>query len=211
VHLVHPAAVVLDLLLPQENAWDFLAELKSDEASRGLPVLVVSVLDDQRKAFLLGADAYYVKPVQRDWLLGKLRTLAGDETVRKILVIDDEETSRYVVRSMLSRTPLEVVEAADGAEGLAAAAREKPAVILLDLVMPEMDGFEVLERLKADPATRDIPVIINTASRLTDVQRERLLEEAHAVVSKNLTTLDEAFARLKDALGKAGLEITSAA
>lgn len=204
--LISPVAVVLDVLLPGENAWDLLAHVKSHYHD-AIPVFVVSVLDDQRRGFALGADEYCVKPVSRDWLLRKLHSFADGRRLSRILMIDDEEASRYVVRTILSRSPqYEFVEASSGAEGLQIAAREHPDAILLDLIMPGLDGFEVLNQLKRDPRTSEIPVIINTASNLSDAERERLNKSAEAIVSKNACSIEDLGSRIRDALREAGIE-----
>jgi CheY-like chemotaxis protein len=195
---VRPMAVVLDILLGEENGWDFLVEVKRDKATRDIPVLVCTIIDDQREqGMVLGAVDYCVKPIERQWLLNKLKTL---DPVEKVLIIDDEEIARYTFKKLLEGTRYTVIEAADGPEGLRKAREEGPQVIFLDLIMPEISGFEVLDELKSDPATRNIPVVIYTGKDLEEEERRRLMEGAVAVLSKATTSREEAIAQIREAL-----------
>ena len=195
-----PAAVVLDVLLEYENSWDFLAQLKSDPATREIPVIVVTTVDNRQKALSLGADAFSVKPIERAWLTDALREATRELPRERALIVDDDEASRYVLRSLLGDTRFVVLEAAGGEEGLRIAAAERPDLVFLDLVMPGMDGYEVLERLAADPATREIPVIVNTSRTLLPAERQRVLSRADAILSKDRSSHESALAALREAL-----------
>jgi CheY-like chemotaxis protein len=202
---VRPAAIVLDILLVGEHAWQFLADLKQNERFCDLPVIVATTVDDQRKALALGADAYAMKPIHRDWLLDTLRQAVRSVGGKDILVIDDEEASRYILRHHLASTKRAIREAVNGAEGLAMADAQRPALIVLDLVMPGLSGVEVLDRLKANPQTSGIPVIIATSKRLTADERQSLETKAVAVLSKEILSDEDAVGRVHDALVKAGV------
>lgn len=197
---VEPAAVVLEIFLPGEEAWDFLARIKADPLRRHTPVLVVTVLDEKRRGFALGADDYCVKPIERGWLLEKLHLLSGGNGAKTVLVIDDDETTRYLVRTALGGTPFRLIEAADGPTGLWQAEESHPGAIILDLTMPGMSGFEVLHRLKANPATASIPVIIHTANVLSEEDKDRLLAGARAVIQKSPASHEEAVRHVREAL-----------
>ena len=177
-----PTAVILDILIPgeEQRTWRWLAETRADD--NPVPVVVVSQAGDGRKALSLGADAHFDKPVQRDELLAKLRDIAGNAG-RVALIIDDDEAARYVIRRSV-RSPMRFEEAADGPAGLAAAARVRPEVIFLDLSMPGMHGTEVLDRLKADPETAGIPVVIITSHEIDDRMRDQLTSRTKAIVQK---------------------------
>jgi len=198
-----PRAVVLDIQLVGEDAWEFLARLKERPETRVLPAIVVSNVDDERKALTLGADAYSAQPVVGEWLLGQLRTLVPPPG-RSVLVIDDDEASRYVLRGLAGRLGLVTEEVADSTEGVRRVAAVRPAAVLLDLVMPGLGGADVLRRLRADPATARVPVVVATSKRL-DPQERRELEDLGAVVlaKSNLASPDAA-ERLADALRRAG-------
>jgi CheY-like chemotaxis protein len=193
---VAPAAILFDIVLNGEHAWDTIAALKRADATRDVPLIVVSALQERERGLALGADAYLTKPVDRRALLDTLTGLhARRQPVIRVLTIDDEEVARYLVRQCLPSPAFEVIEAPSGAEGLRCAREARPDVILLDLMMPGVDGREVLRELAADAATRDIPVVILTSSVLEPAERDQLLQRAARVLSKaNLS---------RDALGDA--------
>jgi signal transduction histidine kinase/CheY-like chemotaxis protein len=181
-----PAAIVLDVLLEGEDTWHLLSELKRDPETRGIPVVVVSTLDDARKGLALGADVYATKPIQRQWLLNTLDTLVGkSHRHTKVLVVDDQDAARYIVRQFLRDPEYSIIEARTGAEGIDRARDAQPDVILLDLALGDMNGREVLQRLKSDPVTARPPVIIVTSSRLQQTEREQLAASVAGIVSKD--------------------------
>ncbi len=198
-----PAAVILDILLPGEEqmTWRWLSETKGRDDSP--PVIVVSQSQDEGKAYSLGADAYFEKPVTRDKLLAALERLVPPREQRVALIIDDDETARYVIRRSL-REPMRFEEAADGASGLALASRCRPGVIFLDLAMPGMGGDEVLDRLKADPATAGIPVVVVTSREVDSRMRERL-SEARAILQKRDLSV-ETLARALEGIDRGALQ-----
>ena len=205
IRRVRPAAVVLDIMLDGETSWSFLQELKTEEATRDIPTLVVTVTNREDKARALGADEFFMKPMDREWLLMKLRQLAHQQPVETILVIDDDQVARYLVRKHLTGLPYEVIEAASGPDGLRLARERLPHVIFLDFVMPDMSAFDVLDELKKDPATRRIPVIIHTSKNLAEEERRRLEAEATTILSKQSLSREIAIARIREALEKAGI------
>jgi signal transduction histidine kinase/CheY-like chemotaxis protein len=195
---VRPAAIVLDIVLRgDEDGWNLLSDLKSNPATRDIPVLVVSNLDDPQKALALGADAFCRKPVPRRWLLEHLYAATGVAAPRKFLVIDDEEVSRYLLRQLFPAQTGQVLEAGGAAEGLRLAREEQPQLILLDLLMPETNGFEVLERLRSDPKTREIPVVVSTSKVLDAAERQRLERNAAGLIPKNALIDGTAVAELR--------------
>ncbi len=197
-----PVAVILDILLPDEDGWGFLAELKSEKATRHVPVFVVTVLKEQQKSCSLGAEDFAVKPVDREWLLAKLRQVARRMPIDKVLIIDDEEVARYILKGYLADTKYTLIEASGGTEGLKRAKEEQPSLIFLDLMMPDMDGFETLARLKVAPETEHIPVIILTSKVLDAAERRDLDARALAVLSKESTSPQAAVARIRDAISR---------
>jgi signal transduction histidine kinase/CheY-like chemotaxis protein len=195
---VRPAVMILDLLLRTEESWNFLCELKESPATREIPVLVASTVNDPAKVLSLGADAFAVKPIDRTWLLDTLTRLAGVNAAKRVLVVDDQEPIRIVLRQFLAARQYRCVEAATGEAGLIAARAEHPHAILLDLGLPDLNGREVLRRLKSDPSTGDIPVVVITSARLDRQEREELGRSVAAIVSKDALTaavIDEAITR----------------
>ena len=178
-----PAAVLLDILLPgeEQHTWRWLTEVKAGDAA--LPVIVVSQTQDSRKALSLGADAWIDKPADRARLLEELERLTAPATGGVALIIDDDPASRYVLRRTLS-PGMVFHEAADGVSGLEAASRVQPSVIFLDISMPDMRGDEVLLRLKDDPATAGIPVVVVTSHEIDATLRRKISPHARAILQK---------------------------
>jgi signal transduction histidine kinase/CheY-like chemotaxis protein len=195
---MRPAAIILDIKLQSEQTWHWLSEIKKDPATQSIPVIVVSTTADQRKAYALGAEAYFVKPFEPAALLGQL----DEYTRQRILLIDDDPAYRYTVRKALAPTRHQVIEAEDGGTGLRTAQTARPQLIVLDLGLPDLAGEIVLERLQEDPATRDIPVVVATSRDLTNAERTALARRARAVLSKNdweMNMLNEVQAILAEA------------
>jgi CheY-like chemotaxis protein len=172
------------VVLRSESTWAFLARLKNDPRTKDIPVLVASVTEDREKAYHLGADEYLLKPVDRAALIGRLESLAGQPSTIRILLIDDNERDRYLLKHKLRQPSTMILEASSGAEGIRRACIEKPDVIFLDLAMPGISGFEVLNQLKSDPATRNIPVVICTSYVFTQRERHQLANQARAILGK---------------------------
>jgi signal transduction histidine kinase/DNA-binding response OmpR family regulator len=174
---LRPDAIVLDIMLPDLSGWDFLSLFKGDETTARIPVVIVSILDERGKGLALGAADYLVKPVNRDDLLATLRPITatkfGQESC-KVLTIDDDPMSLKLIETVLGEEGFTVVTASSGPDGIQAAHAERPELIILDLLMPETDGFEVVDRLQADPSTAEIPIVILTAKTLAPQERERL-------------------------------------
>jgi signal transduction histidine kinase/CheY-like chemotaxis protein len=200
---LRPAAIVLDVMLEGETTWEFLAELKQTEATKDLPVLVVTVTNREQKARALGADEFWLKPVDKDRLIRKLRTISAPASPAKVLIIDDDERARYLIQKLLHDTPYTVTEAPTGPEGLRQALSERPSIILLDFLLEDMTAFDVLDQLKADPRTRGIPVIVVTSHVLDTDSRERLAAQTEAILSKEALSRELAIQRIRDALSKA--------
>ena len=196
-----PAAIVLDILLRGEDSWSWLGQLKNDIATERIPVIVATTVEDARKAAALGADVYLPKPVERRALIEHLDRL----TSARVLVIDDDEAMRYAIRKFLEPMPYCVVEAGAAGDGLRAARELRPQAILLDLQLPDMQGEEVLERLKSEQSTSAIPVVIITSRTLTPGERMTLQRSAHAVLSKNQLGSKEIDAVLAGIAGSARL------
>lgn len=194
-----PMAIVLDILLPGEDGWGFLSEIRNNPATMHIPVLVCTVVDEPRKAAVLGAQDFCVKPIPKKWLLEKLESLAP---VKKILIVDDDDSARYVLKRLLADTVYTIIEASDGNEGLRRAYEDKPDIIFLDLVMPGMNGFDTLRHLKVEPKTRDIPVIVVTSKELEKDEVHTLEEQAVSVLNKEGVTRMAAMEMIKDALAK---------
>jgi len=188
---VRPAAITLDVLMPDLDGWTVLAALKGDPELADIPVVFVTILDEKTRGYSLGATDYLVKPVDRERLAQALERLCGGRPARHILLVEDDETTRTVTRRALEREGWSITPAENGRVALARMAAERPDAILLDLMMPEMDGFEFLAELRRHAPWRDIPVLVLTAMDLTDEDRRRLNGEVERIIQKGAYDRDE--------------------
>jgi CheY-like chemotaxis protein len=180
-----PSAVVLDIRLPGMDGWDVLATLKADPATAPIPVVVVSMVDERGRGFALGAAEYLVKPVSRDDVLSALtRVIVLPDSNRTLLAIDDDPLVIELVKAVLEPEGWQVLSAADGETGVALARSRQPAVVLLDLLLPGMDGFEIAAALHDDSTTQQIPIIVLTSMTMTRADKERLQGRISYVAQK---------------------------
>jgi CheY-like chemotaxis protein len=181
-----PCAITLDVLMPTMDGWSVLTALKGDPDLTGIPVVMVTITGDRNLAYALGATDFLTKPIERERLLSVLRSLDFDCRLVPCLalVVDDDPANRNLLRSLLEKEAWTVTEAEDGASALAAVADRTPDLILLDLMMPNMDGFEFAERLHRDTRWRSIPIVVITAKDLTEEDRRRLNGSVLKIVSK---------------------------
>ncbi|HEX3885486.1 MAG TPA: ATP-binding protein [Stellaceae bacterium] len=182
---LRPAAVLLDALLEGDESWRFLIELRQREATANIPIAMISSTGDERKAINLGADEYLGKPVDADQLVRLLDRMTGRSSVTRVLLVDDEEVSRYLVRQLLPRGLYDIREAATGMEGLAQIRDNRPDIVLFDLNMPGMDGYQFLDRLDTEGS---VPAIVLTSMILDREQRVRLGRAANIVSKSDLSS-----------------------
>jgi PAS domain S-box-containing protein len=178
-----PDVITLDVLMPGMDGWGVLQALKADPALADVPVVMVTLTDERSLGFALGAAAYLTKPIERAELSAVLARYRLDGGAR-VLVVEDDADARSVLRHVLEKEGWSVAEAGNGREGLAEVAASRPALVLLDLLMPEMDGFEFLEALRGDPGTSSVPVVVVTGKTLTAEDRRRLNGGVERVLEK---------------------------
>ena len=171
---IKPLAITLDVMMPGMDGWAVLTMLKADPATADIPVIMVTVVDDKNLGFALGAADYLIKPIEWDRLISVLEKHRRHITGSQVLVVEDDSEAREMLRRAAEKHGWQVVEAENGRVGLERIAAQLPGVILLDLMMPEMDGFTFMEELRRRPDCRHIPVIVVTAKDLTDEDRRRL-------------------------------------
>jgi len=193
-----PCAITLDIMMPGMDGWEAINKLKSDPATRDIPLIVVSIIDNKELGFRLGADEYLVKPIDKSTLLKTLRRFEGKG--RQALIADDDPVVVDLVRQLLEEEGWQVRSAADGQQALDQIARSKPDVLLLDLMMPVMDGFETLHRLRENPETRDLPVVVITAKDLTPQEREALQQSTVRVIEKDGLDRERILRELRESL-----------
>ncbi|HVQ12991.1 MAG TPA: ATP-binding protein, partial [Vicinamibacterales bacterium] len=199
LEVVKPSAIVLDIHLNGDDIWDFLARLKREEATARIPIIVASTVDDKQKGFALGADAYGVKPIDRGWLLETLEGLCPAGGAVRVLSVDDEEAARFIIREMLNDKHFEIIEADSGQEALRRLDETRPDVVLLDLRLTDMTGFDVYDRLRRTSAGARVPVVMVTSQRLTDNDRRRIGDTA--VIPKDKLTRDALVSAINAAVG----------
>ncbi len=197
-----PAAILLDVLLPGMDGWDVLRALKADPVLRDIPVIVVTVVDERSLGLALGATDYFLKPVDRDALLARLARYSFTTKVRqrtvRVLAVDDDPAALDLVGAALRPEGFEVVQADGGRAALARAGESRFDLVICDLLMPDLDGFEVVAALKADPGTRDVPILVLTAHPLSDAEKARLNGGIVGVIEKG----DDAVEGLRRWLGR---------
>ncbi|MEV8510662.1 response regulator [Actinoplanes sp. NPDC051475] len=207
-----PEAVLLDIDLPGIDGWQVLAALKRDERLRHIPVLIVSAHDDSEIGLALGAVDYFVKPVDRStlltWLAGHGLIPATNGRQLSVLAIDDDPASRELIDATLSAEGIQVVTATGGVDGLKTARARRFDLIICDLLMPDLDGFDVIAALHNDPATHGVPVVVLSAHTLTEADKARLSGKVIAVAGK--TANADGLAELAHTIGElTGLTLTS--
>ena len=201
IRALRPTAVVLDIHLPGMDGWDVLSAIKADPQLAPTPVVVVSVLPERGRGFALGAADYLVKPVSKEGLLGAVWRAVAERLDRNgerrdVVVIDDDPTALELVRATLEPRGWTVTTCTGGAEALSVIREVNPSIVLVDLLMPDVDGFEVVDAMRADPRTAATPVVVLTAKSLTAQDRERLQGRIEFVASKGELDLSWLAARL---------------
>jgi len=197
-HDLRPDAITLDVMMPGLDGWAVLAALKGDGATAGIPVVMLTMLDDRSLGYALGAADYLTKPIDRERLV---TALAPYRRELPVLIVDDDPDLRALLRRMLEREGYRVSEADNGRVALARVREHTPGAILLDLMMPEMDGFEFLEALRRDEAGRAIPIIVITARDLSAEDHQRLNGSVERILQKGAYRHDALFAEVRRLVG----------
>lgn len=197
-----PTIITLDVLMPGMDGWAVLSSLKEDPALAAIPVVILSVVDDKPMGFALGVSEYLTKPIDRKGLAAVLTRYAPTTAARSVLLVEDDAATRRMLRRALEQQGWQVEEAANGRIALDRVSERPPALVLLDLVMPEMDGFEFLDGLRRRAVPR-VPVIVITAKDLTDEDRRRLNGGVARVVEKARSGPEAVLAEVQGLIGGA--------
>lgn len=196
-----PYAVTLDIMMPDIDGWNLLQELKADADTRDTPIIICSIIEEEEKGFSLGASDYLVKPIQETDILGALNRLNGDGAIHRVLVIDDSADDLRLIEKMLAdHSQFQPILAEGGEKGWEIIESDPPNAIILDLFMPDLNGFTILERLRSTPDLRDIPVIVVSGIDLTPDQKKQLTNLGKQLLQKAMINEQELFATLTRAL-----------
>jgi len=205
---LRPAAITLDILLPELDGWEVITRLKREEESSDIPVVIVSVVDNPELGKALGALDYFVKPVDGRELVDRLARFKlaskknnGGTTV---LVVDDEAANRHWLTRILEPAGFEVLIATGGREAIELAKASPPDLVLLDLMMPDVTGFDVVEALRADPRTQDTPIMILTARHLTEADKRHLNGHVSSILSRGSVGASDLLGLLHQVVEKRG-------
>ncbi|MDM8545989.1 response regulator [Candidatus Venteria ishoeyi] len=202
---IHPSMIVLESGMPDMDAWSILPTLKNNPQLINVPVLMLSMLEKENQGYSLGASGYLLKPVEHEQLAGVLdKYRPRDNDTPLMLVVDDDTMHLDMLERMLSKTGWRVKKAQNGRLALEAIRHEQPDLILSDLMMPEMDGFELIENLRNNPSWKLIPVVVLTAKDLTEDDKCRLSESAATVFRKGSYSHDRLLSEVRSALAAAG-------
>jgi len=199
---LQPYAITLDIIMPGRDGWQILHQLKNDAATRDIPVIALSFVDQKELGYRLGAFDYMLKPFDMDAILRALARIT--HVGNRLLVVDDDPGVVDLVRQNLEGQPFVIESAVDGKAALEAISRAPPDVVLLDLLMPGLDGFDVIERLRQDKRYRDIPVIVLTAKSLTHEDTSRLRQGVVRIMQKHELEIESLVEELRSALQRYG-------
>jgi signal transduction histidine kinase/CheY-like chemotaxis protein len=195
-----PAAITLDVMMPDMDGWSVLSALKGDLTLRDIPVIMLTMVDDPERGFTLGASDYATKPVNRRRLSQILKKYTCLRPPCPVLVVDDDPLIRTLTRKMLEKEGWAVTEAENGVAALKIMERERPSLIFLDLIMPEMDGFTFAAEVRRHPEWRSIPIVVVTSQDLTIEDRRRLNGHVETILQKDGDSREKLLAQVRDLL-----------
>ena len=200
-----PYAITLDIMMPNKDGWSVLTDLKSDPLTRDFPVIICSIMEQADKGFSLGAADYLVKPILEEDLVWALDRLNKNGTIHEVLVIDDDPNDLRLVEKILNQHgQYKPILAEGGRKGWDAINRKTPHAIILDLFMPEMDGFTILERLRGNSTLRDIPVLVVSGGGLTNEQQKQLDDFGQRLITKGSLNEGQLIETIENALKRLG-------
>ncbi|MBM4287690.1 MAG: response regulator [Deltaproteobacteria bacterium] len=193
---LHPDIITLDVMMPGMDGWAVLSALKADPELADIPVVMLTIVDNKNLGYALGAADYLTKPIQRDRLLAILEKYCPASEPATVLVVEDDTATREVIRHLLEKTGIQVTEAENGRVALERLALGQPTLILLDLMMPEMDGFQFVDYVREHEAWRAIPIVVVTAKDLTPEDRLRLNGYVTDIIQKDARGQEELLAEV---------------
>ncbi len=195
---IHPDAVTLDVMMPGMDGWSVLTAFKSDPELADIPVIMLTIIDSRNMGYALGASEYMIKPVDRSRLLSILHKYRSESPPSAVLVVEDDTATRQMFRRMLEKEGWAVTEAENGRTALECLDGIRPALILLDLMMPEMDGFQFVNEIRKHETWRSVPVAVITAKDISQEDRLRLNGRVQKVLQKGAYTKEALLNEVRD-------------
>jgi CheY-like chemotaxis protein len=195
-----PAVITLDVMMPSMDGWAVLSALKADPATADIPVVMLTIVDDRNMGFALGAADYLTKPIEWQRLAAVLHKFRNSAAGQTVLIVEDDERTREMLRRTLQKEGWQIREAANGRLGLEELSRGVPGLILLDLMMPEIDGFTFMKELRQRPDCAHVPVVVITAKDLTEEDRRRLNGNVSRILGKDVTSREQLVAEVRQLL-----------
>jgi signal transduction histidine kinase/DNA-binding response OmpR family regulator len=199
---LRPAVITLDVMMPGLDGWAVLNALKADPATASIPIIMVSMLDERTMGFALGAADYFTKPIDTHRLAAVLKHYRRPAATQTVLVVEDDDPTREMLRRTLENEGWQVREAANGRLGLELISAGAPDLVVLDLMMPEIDGFGFLRQLRERAGCHSLPVLVITAKDLSDDDRRRLLNGSAKVLGKDTTSREQLVAEVRQLLNE---------
>jgi CheY-like chemotaxis protein len=204
-HELKPDAITLDVLMPEVDGWAVLTALKADPDLTDIPVIILTITDNKHQGYVFGAVDCMTKPIDRDRLISILKKYRSQTSPYRVLLVEDDDETRELMRRTLEREGWVVAEAQNGRMALDEVTKHRPVLILLDLLMPEMDGFEFVAKLRQNESWRSIPIVVITAKDLTIEDRRLLNSSVTRILQKGAYNRDELLTQLH-ALVSAGIQ-----
>jgi PAS domain S-box-containing protein len=199
---IKPAAITLDVLMPKKDGWQVLHDLKMDPATQDIPVIILSIVDDKKQGFSLGAAEYLVKPINKDLLLRKLKNLAKTTRIKKVLVVDDDPHTVELIGHVLDEGGYRIATAANSPDAIEAIRESKPDLIVLDLIMGEGTSIDLIEYLQTEEGIKDLPLIVITQQNLTEKEIKDLDGRIQTILNKRMLSEQALLEELKDTIAK---------
>ena len=203
--------IVLDVMMPTMDGWSVLTRLKGDAELSDIPVVMLTMVNNREMGFSLGVDDYMLKPIDRTDFVATLRKYCTPDGKPTILVVEDDLVTRDMLRTSLERQEFTVAEAGNGVEALAQLATLRPALILLDLMMPEMDGFQFTREVRAHAQWRDIPIVVMTAKDINAEDRAQLDGQVSRILQKGASGREELLAEISLRVARAARHLEAVA
>jgi CheY-like chemotaxis protein len=199
---IKPIAITLDILMPKKDGWQVLKELKNTPETQDIPVIILSIVEDKKLGFSLGAAEYVVKPVEKEVLLRKLKNVEKTRKVKRVLIVDSDADTVRLIGNVVKEGGYQVTTAYNSEDAIKSIRDFRPDLIILNLTMPEMRGFDVIEFLKTAEEIKDIPLILLTHEDLTEKEIDELNGKIQGILNKGVLTKEDLLQEIRETISK---------